>query len=160
MPKIAHLGAGSAGFGKRFLTDVMTRPSLQEATLTLMDINPENLEIMTTLAQRMAQQLNSPIHIEATTDRRRALDGADYVIVTIVSNGFGPRDREVEIPQKYGVYHSVGCTTGPARHLSWAALCAGLVGDCPGNESALSAGADARLQQPHPDRHVGHGQGK
>jgi alpha-galactosidase len=114
MTKIVHLGAGSAGFGKRFLTDVITRPSLQDATLTLMDINPENLNIMATLAQRMAKQLNSPIDIEATTDRRRALDGADYVIITIVSNGFGPRYQEVAIPEKYGVCHSVGCTTGPA----------------------------------------------
>jgi len=114
MTKIAHIGAGSAGFGKRFLTDVMTRPSLQNATLTLMDINADNLEIMATLARRMAAQLNSPLQIEATTDRRQALDGADYVIITIVADGFGPRYQEVAIPQKYGVHHSVGCTTGPA----------------------------------------------
>jgi alpha-galactosidase len=113
MVKIAHIGAGSAGFGKRFLTDVLTRPALQGSKLTLMDINPDNLQIMTTLAKRMAAQLNSPVQIESTTDRRQALDGADYVIVTIVSNGFGPRYRETEIPKKYGVYHSVGCTSGP-----------------------------------------------
>jgi len=114
MVKIAHIGAGSAGFGKRFLTDVLTRPALQDATLVLMDINPENLDIMATLAKRMATQLNSAVRIEATTDRQQALADADYVIVTIVANGFGPRYQEVEIPQKYGVFHSVGCTTGPA----------------------------------------------
>jgi alpha-galactosidase len=54
------------------------------------------------------------VRIEATTDRRRALDGADFVIITIVSHGFGPRYREVDIPAAYGVRHSVGCTSGPA----------------------------------------------
>src|SRR5215831_2071682 len=98
MAKITHIGAGSAGFGKRFLTDVLTRPALQDSTLSLMDTNPENLEIMTTVARRLASQLGSPVRIESTTDRRRALDGADYVIITIVSNGFGPRYRELDIP--------------------------------------------------------------
>jgi alpha-galactosidase len=114
MPKIVHIGAGSAGFGKRFLTDILTRPSLHDATLSLMDLNADNLEIMARVARRLAEQLNSPVKLEATTDRRKALDGADYVIITIVSNGFGPRYREVEIPKKYGIYHSVGCTSGPS----------------------------------------------
>jgi alpha-galactosidase len=114
MAKIAHIGGGSAGFGKRFLTDVLTRPALQDSTLTLMDINPDNLDIMATVGRRLAAQLKSTVNIEATTDRRRALDGADYVIDTIVSDGFAPRIIEVGIPQEFGVYHSVGCTSGPS----------------------------------------------
>jgi alpha-galactosidase len=114
MVKIAHIGAGSAGFGKTFLTDILTRPALQGATLSLMDINPDNLETMTTVARRMADQLHSPVRIESTTDRHRALDGADYIIVTIVSNGFVPRYNEHDIPRKYGVLHTSGCTAGPS----------------------------------------------
>src|SRR5262249_9729246 len=114
MAKITHIGAGSAGFGKRFRTDVLTRPALQGSTLSLMDTNPENLEIMTTVATRLASQLGSPVQIESTTDRRRALDGADYVIIPIVSNGFAPPYRQAEIPHKYGADHSVGCTSGPS----------------------------------------------
>ncbi|HEV8636026.1 MAG TPA: alpha-galactosidase [Chloroflexota bacterium] len=114
MARIVHIGAGSAGFGKRFLADVLTRPSLRDSTLVLMDVDPDNLDVMATLARRLKEQLDSPVRIEATTDRRRALDGADYVIITIVSNGFGPRYREVDIPRKYGVHHSVGCTSGPS----------------------------------------------
>ena len=114
MARIVHIGAGSAGFGKRFLTDVLTRPALGDATLVLMDVDPEKLEVMATLARRLKEQLGSSVRLEATTDRRRALDGADYVIITIVSNGFEPRYREVEIPRKYGLHHSVGCTSGPS----------------------------------------------
>ncbi len=114
MAKIVHVGAGSAGFGKGFLADCLTRPSLQDSTLCLMDINSEYLEVMHTAAQRIKAQLNSPVQIEATTDRRRALDGADYVIITIVSDGFEPRKFEHNIPKKYGVYPTSGCTSGPS----------------------------------------------
>ncbi|MDP6779546.1 MAG: alpha-glucosidase/alpha-galactosidase, partial [Candidatus Latescibacteria bacterium] len=114
MAKIAHIGAGSAGFGKSFLADCLTRPSLQDATLCLMDINPDHLEMMLTAAKRIKEQLESPVEIEATADRRRALDGADYVIITIVSDGFEPRKHEHHIPKKYGVYPTSGCTSGPS----------------------------------------------
>ena len=114
MAKVAHLGAGSAGFGKSFLADFLTRPSLQDSTLCLMDINPDNLEMMHTAAKRIKAQLSSPVKIEATTDRRKALDGADFVLITIVSDGFAPRELEHNIPKKYGVYPTSGCTSGPS----------------------------------------------
>ena len=56
MARIVHIGAGSAGFGKRFLTDVLTRPSLRDATLVLMDVDPDNLDVMATLARRLESQ--------------------------------------------------------------------------------------------------------
>jgi len=114
MAKVAHIGAGSAGFGQSFLADFVTRPSLQDSTLCLMDTNPDNLEMMHTAAQRIKAQLNSPVRIEATTDRREALDGADYVIITIVSDGFEPREFEHNIPKRYGVFPTSGCTSGPS----------------------------------------------
>ena len=114
MTKVTHLGAGSAGFGKNFLVDFLTRPSLRDSTLCLMDVNTDNLDMMHTAAKRIKAQLNSPVKIEATTERKEALDGADYVIITIVSNGFGPRELEHNIPKKYGVYPTSGCTSGPS----------------------------------------------
>ena len=67
MVKIAHIGAGSVGFGKRFMIDVMTRPALAEGTLSLIDINQDNLDIATALAEKMARQLDIPLKIEAST---------------------------------------------------------------------------------------------
>ena len=115
MAKITYLGAGSVGFSKPFMADVLTRPALAEATLTLMDIDQGQLDVMARLAGKMAQQLDSPIKIEATTDRRCALDGADYVVATI--NGPGDREgaRVIErrISEKYGVNQPIGGDTGP-----------------------------------------------
>ncbi len=50
MAKIAFIGAGSASFGKSFIADVMLRPALAAGTLVLMDINQDNLDIITALA--------------------------------------------------------------------------------------------------------------
>ena len=43
MTKIALIGAGSRGFTKSFLTDIMSKSGLGGATVSLMDINEDNL---------------------------------------------------------------------------------------------------------------------
>jgi len=114
MTKITLIGAGSAMFGKGLISDIMTRPALANATLSLMDINQDNLDIATALAKKLATQLDTHMVIEATTDRRRALDGADYVVCIIEAPG-GIEANKIErrISEKYGVDQAIGCTTGP-----------------------------------------------
>ena len=113
MPRITYIGAGSTGFGKRFIADILQRPALADGTLTLMDINQEALEVMAALAKKIARQLDVPTRIEATTDRSRAIEGADYVISTVLLHGLQARMVEHRIMQKYGVDQAVGCTSGP-----------------------------------------------
>ena len=113
MAKIAYIGAGSRGFAKRFLMDIMTRPALADATVALMDINQENLDLIAALARKMAKQLKVPTKIEATTDRRQALDGADYAVSTVLLHGVDVYGESLDIARKYGVDQAVGCTSGP-----------------------------------------------
>ena len=113
MAKIAYIGAGSRGFAKRFLMDIMTRPALAGSTVFLMDIDQHNLDVMTALAKKMAKQLDVPTVIESTTDRREALDGADYAISTVLLHGVDVYDEPLQIAKKYGLDQAVGCTSGP-----------------------------------------------
>ncbi len=113
MAKITLIGAGSTGFSKRFIADILTRPALSEGTLSLMDINQDYLDITTALARKMAKQLGVGTKIESSTDRRRALEGSDYVISVILLHGLEARMVEHKIQRKYGVDQAVGCTTGP-----------------------------------------------
>ena len=113
MAKITLIGAGSTGFSKRFISDILTRPALSEGTLSLMDINQDYLDITTALAKKMAKQLGVGTKIESSTDRRRALEGSDYVISVILLHGLEARMVEHKIQRKYGVDQAVGCTTGP-----------------------------------------------
>ncbi len=110
MPKIAVVGAGSHVFARRLVTDVLTWPSLRDSTITLMDINEAALAPMAALARRMVKQAGTGATIEATTDLEVALQGADYVSVSI---RVGDSDNHVTIPLKYGIDQAVGDTAGP-----------------------------------------------
>src|SRR5882757_7610967 len=76
-PKIAFIGAGSTVFAKNLIGDILSHPDLADARITLFDIDPERLATSETVAYRIAEALGAPATIEATTDRSRALDGAD-----------------------------------------------------------------------------------
>jgi alpha-galactosidase len=110
MPKIVLVGAGSHVFSRRLVTDMLTWPSLREGTITLMDIDPARLDLMTRLSKRIASELGAPARIEATTDLESALQGADYVTVAIRASA---SNTHVTIPMKYGVDQAVGDTVGP-----------------------------------------------
>lgn len=113
MVKIALIGAGSTTFARRFITDIVSRPGLAESTISLMDISPDNLELSTALARRLVAQLDSPIRIEATTRRREALDGADFVVSTVLVFGAYARVLAQMIAARHGVDQAVGCSGGP-----------------------------------------------
>lgn len=138
MAKITYIGAGSTGFGPTFVSDILTQPALAEGTVALMDIHQEPLDVITALAKKMVRQLGVPTTIESTTDRRRALDGADYVICTIVESSRDLRIANHQVSRKYGVDQAIGCTTGPSG-VFWAlrtipvllALCRDMEELCP-----------------------------
>ena len=114
MAKITYIGAGSRGFAKQLLMDILTRPALAEGTVALMDTGQEYLDVSTALARKIAAQLGVPTRIESTTDRRQALDGADYVISTIRPTGVDSRTESILVAEKYGVFQIVGGRRAPA----------------------------------------------
>lgn len=113
MVKIVIIGAGSHVFARRLITDFLSFPELRDSTITLMDIDPERLGLITTLARRMVEQYGFETKIESTLDRRTALKGADYVVVSIRVGGTAANKLDVMIPAKYGVEQAVGDTIGP-----------------------------------------------
>ena len=98
-PKIVFIGAGSTVFAKNLMGDILSFPELADATLTLFDIDPERLRTSEVVAHKVATALDARPTIEATTDRRRALDGADYAICMIQVGGYKPATViDFEIP--------------------------------------------------------------
>jgi len=61
----------------------------------------------------MVSQHGFKTKIESTMDRRAALEGADYVIVSIRVGGFEANRLDLEIPATYGIKQGVGDTIGP-----------------------------------------------
>jgi len=109
--KISLIGAGSATFARRLLQDIVCVPELSDATVSLMDTNPERLALMSKYANKLVRDTGTNIKIESTPDRREALDGSNYVLTTIrVGDNY---ERDIAIPLKYGIDQSVGDTVGP-----------------------------------------------
>jgi alpha-galactosidase len=113
MTKIAFIGAGSTVFARNLLQDLFTFPELHESTIALMDIDPGRLADTEAVANLLADKANAQPTIEATTDLRRALDGADYAINMIQVGGYRPSTViDFEIPKRYGLRQTIGDTLG------------------------------------------------
>ncbi len=112
MPKIAFIGAGSIEFTKNLLGDILSFPELADATISLHDIDPGRLETSESVARRTNQALGASASIEAHLDRRRGLDGADYVINMIQVGGHAATLIDFEIPKRYGLRQTIADTLG------------------------------------------------
>ncbi len=113
MSKIVFIGAGSFKFTRTLAHDILTFPDLSDATLTLVDIDPERLALIGRAVERIVAEGRYPAMVETTTDRQKALEGADAVVCTILAGGLDVWQYDVTIPKKYGVDQNIGDTRGP-----------------------------------------------
>jgi len=108
--KVCFIGAGSLGFTRQLLTDIMSVPELRRAQISFTDINQQNLEMVTQLCQRDLEANGIKTKIQSTTNRREAFKDANYVINAVRVGGLEAFVGDIEIPLKYGVDQCVGDT--------------------------------------------------
>ncbi|HZR44251.1 MAG TPA: alpha-glucosidase/alpha-galactosidase [Ktedonobacteraceae bacterium] len=108
--KIAMIGAGSLGFTRGLMHDILAVPELADTTFAFSDISQHNLDMVTQLCQRDIEANKLPAKIIATTDRRAAIAESDYIISTIRQGGLAAFEKDIDIPLKYGVDQCVGDT--------------------------------------------------
>jgi alpha-galactosidase len=113
MAEIAIIGAGSRVFAEAMVRDTLSFPALHDSTFRLMDIDAEPLGYMETIARKMIDHAGHSATVVATTDRREALDGADFVVVAVLVGGREPLAWDIDIPLKHGVDQCIGDTMGP-----------------------------------------------
>ncbi|MCX8052858.1 MAG: alpha-glucosidase/alpha-galactosidase [Armatimonadetes bacterium] len=113
MPKIAMIGAGSVIFCKTLMMDIMATEELADSEFALMSPTETKLRKMEAFANDVIRENNLPSKVWATTDRRKALDGADYVIIMIQVGGVDAFQIDWEVPLKYGVDQCIGDSMGP-----------------------------------------------
>ncbi len=113
MTKITFIGAGSTVFAKNLLGDILNYPELANSAITLFDIDPQRLRESEVVAHRVTEALGVSPTITTTTNRRAALDGADYAIAMFQVGGYKPATvTDFEIPKKYGLRQTIGDTLG------------------------------------------------
>ena len=108
--KVAFIGAGSIGFTRNLLRDLLSVPEFREIEIAFTDISERNLDMVTQLCQRDIDENNLNIKIQSTTDRRAALENAKYVFNVVRIGGLDAFKLDIEIPLKYGVDQCVGDT--------------------------------------------------
>ncbi|WP_432571361.1 alpha-glucosidase/alpha-galactosidase [Kineococcus sp. SYSU DK005] len=112
-PKITLIGAGGYVFPFRLIGDVLSFPALRSAQLCLMDVDPGKLAPVADAARKLVAHHGFDAEVVETTDRREALDGADFVVITFQVGGVASYRHDVEVPRRYGVDQTVGDTVGP-----------------------------------------------
>ncbi|HYY04591.1 MAG TPA: alpha-glucosidase/alpha-galactosidase [Gaiellaceae bacterium] len=111
--KIAFIGAGSTVFAKTLIGDLLSFPELRDATIALMDVDDERLGTSEVVARRLVAQTGAKAQIVATTDRRTAVAGADYVVAMVQVGGYRPATvTDFEVPKRFGLRQTIGDTLG------------------------------------------------
>jgi len=113
MAKVAIIGAGSVVFCKTLMLDIMATPGLEDTEFALMAPSKRRTPQVEAFAQRVIARNGLPAKAWITTDRREALDGADFVIATFQVGGVKGFEYDYSIPYKHGVDQCIGDTLGP-----------------------------------------------
>jgi alpha-galactosidase len=108
--KMAFIGAGSIGFTRKLLQDTLSVPEFREIEVAFMDINERNLDMVYRLCARDISAAGLKVKLTRTTDRRKALRDATYVMNVVRIGGLEAFALDVDIPLKYGVDQCVGDT--------------------------------------------------
>ena len=117
MVKITFMGAGSTVFAKNVLGDCMLTESLQDSEISLYDINSERLDESFLMLSAINKNCNEGRAIIkkylGVENRKKALDGADFVVNAIQVGGYDPATIiDFEIPKKFGLRQTIADTLG------------------------------------------------
>lgn len=111
MKKITFIGAGSLQFTSSCVRDLLTFPDFRECEFALMDTNTDNLANITKVVECIISKMGCDrCRVIATTDRAKALEGADGVLCTVFNGDVDIWQHDILIPKKYGVDINVGDT--------------------------------------------------
>lgn len=114
MAKIVLIGAGSVEFTRTLVRDILTFDLLSDCTITLVDINKEKLNFAKEVTETLIKRSRTTAKVQATMDRKKALAGADAVLITILAGGVNVWRHDIEIPMKFGVNFNIGDSRGAA----------------------------------------------
>lgn len=112
--QIAYIGGGSRGWAWTFMTDLALEPALG-GTIRLYDIDHAASKNNEIIGNKVSQQTEAvgKWEYKSIDTLAEALDGADFVVISTLTNTFDAMDVDVHMPERLGIYQSVGDTAGP-----------------------------------------------
>lgn len=112
--KLVVIGAGSLAFTPELLAEMATSEVFRGIEIGLVDIDEEKLRMMEKISSRIINETGAEISVDVSTDRKELLKNADFVVITIAVGGISGIENDVKIAEKYGIYHTIADTVGPA----------------------------------------------
>ena len=112
--KIAYIGGGSRGWAWGLMSDLAAAEDIC-GEVRLYDIDFDAAKANETIGNRirLLPDCKSPWSYRAVPTIAEALTGADFVVISILPGTFNEMESDVHTPEKYGIYQSVGDTSGP-----------------------------------------------
>ena len=112
--RIAYIGGGSRGWAWKFMTDLAIEPSMSGRVI-LYDIDGPAAEINKIIGNKITARQESvgKWEYETAVSLEEALTGADFVVISILPGTFDEMESDVHLPERLGIYQSVGDTAGP-----------------------------------------------
>ena len=112
--KIAYIGGGSRGWAWGLMSDLASAPDIS-GKVALYDIDKQAALDNVIIGQKFNDAEGALSHwdYEATNTLEEALEGANFVVISILPGTFKEMESDVHTPEKYGIYQSVGDTSGP-----------------------------------------------
>lgn len=107
------VGGGSVQWTANIVKDMLLTEGISNSEFILLDIDRKASDLTAAFLTRLGAELKSGARFVSTDDRKEALAGADYVIITISTGGLKAMAHDLAIPERYGIYHTVGDTSGP-----------------------------------------------
>ena len=112
-PKIVIVGGGSNAWAPNLVKDMMLTEEISGAEFILYDINKTAADLIKTFLVKLAKNLQVDCVIKSTDRMATAFKNADYFIIAISTGGLVSMAHDLAIPEEYGIYHTVGDTSGP-----------------------------------------------
>lgn len=111
---IAYIGGGSRGWAWTFMTDLALEPAMS-GVIRLYDIDREAAKANEVIGNRLSERPEAAgkWKYETADSLKEALSGADFVVISILPGTFDEMAVDVHMPERLGIYQSVGDTAGP-----------------------------------------------
>ena len=112
--KLTYIGGGSRGWAWKFMTDLAIEP-MMGGEVVLCDIDRNAAEANAVIGNLIDDNKETVghWHYSVADTIKEALTGADFVVISILPGTFDEMEVDVHMPERLGIYQSVGDTAGP-----------------------------------------------
>ncbi len=112
-PKIVIVGGGSTNWCPTLLCDIVHVPELEGSEVCLLDLDRQAAQLIKAVFDRICTDNGKRFTCRIARNEEDAFTAADFVLITISTGGLEAMSHDLAIPDKSGIYQTVGDSVGP-----------------------------------------------